>query len=278
MVNRGIEIQLGGDIVSTDKFNWNLSANFTRNYNEVLSLPEGVDEIDIEAAFASIGSYAIVGQPYGALYGTRWDRTADGQLIIGANGIPVVAATRGNIGNPFPDWTMGINNSLSFGGLSLSFLFDIRQGGDIWNGTYARLSRIGRTLESANRENTYVVQGVVEQPDGSYAPNTTEISPLSYFSHVVGDGGLSATENAVQDGSWVRLREMTLSYTLPANNIPVLKNATLFVTGRNLWLSTNYTGVDPETSLTGAGSNVSGFDYFNMPSTRSFIVGLRAGF
>lgn len=279
MVNRGLEIQLSGDVVSTDKFTWNLAANFTRNYNEVLSLPEGVDEIDIEAAFASIGSYAIVGQPYGALYGTRWQRNDAGQLIIGANGIPLVDPTRGNIGNPFPDWTMGINNNLSFMGVSLSFLFDIRQGGDIWNGTNARLSRIGRTEESAaGRAQSYVVEGVVQQPDGSYTANTTAISPFSYFNHVVGDGGLSATENSVQDGSWIRLRELTLSYAIPADNIPVLKNATIFVTGRNLWLSTNYNGVDPETSLTGAGSNVSGFDYFNMPSTRSFIVGLRAGF
>ena len=84
-------------------------------------------------------------------------------------------------------------------------------------------------------------------------------------------------ENAIQDGSWLRLRELTLSYDLPhiANFV---EGVSVYVTGRNLWLKTDYEGVDPETSLTGAGSNVGGFDYFNMPGTRSYIVGLRANF
>jgi hypothetical protein len=104
-----------------------------------------------------------------------------------------------------------------------------------------------------------------------------EISAFNYYRVVVGDAGGSATENAVFDGSWVRLRELSLSYRWK-NPTTFLQYIDFSATGRNLWLSTDYPGVDPETSLTGAGSNVSGFDYFNMPGTKSYMFGLKFGF
>lgn len=273
--NQGIEIEADYEIIKTKNFSWSLGGNFTRNVNEVLSLPDGVDEIDIETAFASIGSYAIAGKPFGALYATRWLRDANGQMIIGANGLPSVDPTRGFIGNPYPDFTAGINTSFSAYGFTLSTLFDIRQGGALWNGTYARLNRIGRTQESAdNRGNEFIVQGV--KADGT--PNDVPITAWQYYNIVVGDAGGSATENAVEDGSWFRLRELTLSYKIPFKANKYIKGASVYFTGRNLFLVTKYKGVDPETSLTGAGSSVGGFDYFNMPGSRSFIFGLNFDF
>jgi TonB-linked SusC/RagA family outer membrane protein len=276
MENRGWEIELGLKPIVTKNFQWEIESNFTRNENEVTKLAPGVDEIDIEAAFASIGAYAIVGQPFGAFYGTQWDRNAEGQLLIKANGLPQVAATRGNLGNPYPDWTMGIRNIFSFYGFTINGLLDIREGGDLWNGTYARLNRFGTTQESADgRNQTYVIPGV-KIADGT--PNNIPISANSYFSNYVGDSGSAATEQAIQDGSWVRLRELTLGYDIPLPKNKYIYRANVYFTGRNLWLSTDYKGVDPETSLTGAGSNVGGFDYFNMPSTKSFIFGINLGF
>jgi TonB-linked SusC/RagA family outer membrane protein len=277
MENRGIELVLSGDPVKTKDFNWNIRVNFTRNKNEVLELAEGVDEINIESAFVSIGSYAIVGDAYGALYGTRWKRDDAGNLLINpATGLPMLDPERGNIGNPFPDWTAGIRNSFTWKGLSLSALLDIREGGDIWCGTIARLHQIGRTEESADRERTYIIPGKI---DGTGEDNNIEISAYSYYRGYVGDLGSAAVEQAVFDGSWVRLREVTLSYRLDLKEmLPVVQYAEFSLTGRNLWLSTDYPGVDPETSLTGAGSNLTGFDYFNMPSTKSFAFGLRVGF
>ncbi|MCH2044022.1 MAG: SusC/RagA family TonB-linked outer membrane protein [Saprospiraceae bacterium] len=293
MVNQGIELLASGDVLKFKKFNWNLNLNFTMNRNEVLELSEGVEEINIESAFSSIGSYAIVGDPYGALYATKWERDANNNLIIDPTGLPI-EGERGNVGNPFPDWTMGIRNTFSFYGVSISALLDIRRGGDLWAGTYARLNRLGRTQASADDRSTpLVIPGVKQDVDDqgnavvdaegkpvtSGTTNDIQVSPFEYYTYYKGDFG--ATEEAIYDGSWVRLRELTVSYDFPAKLLKgtkFIQGLNLYFTGRNLWLSTKYPGVDPETSLTGAGSNVNGFDYFNMPSTMSFIVGLRAKF
>ncbi|MEC8739093.1 MAG: SusC/RagA family TonB-linked outer membrane protein [Bacteroidota bacterium] len=280
MVNKGIELSLGGTPIKSDDFSWDINLNFTKNTNEVLKLEQGVDEINIESAFASVGSYAIVGQPYGALYGTRWKKTDAGQLIIDpTTGLPLREATRGNIGNPFPDWLMNIRNQFTYKNLNFSFLFDIREGGDIWSGTYARLNQLGRTQESADRERTYVIEGVLADANGNATTtaNNVEVSAYDYFRTYKGDGPGSASENAVFDGSWLRLREVSIYYTLPFK-INKLQNLTVFATGRNLWLNTDFPGVDPETSLTGSGSNVNGFDYFNNPGTKSYIFGIKANF
>ncbi len=293
MVNKGIEVLLSGSPIVKKDFKWNISANYTMNKNEVLKLDDDelVSEIDIETAFSSIHSYAIVGQPYGALYGTQWERNNAGQLIISpSTGLPIVALEEGNIGNPFPDWLAGIRNTFTYKSVNLSFLFDIRKGGDIWNGTHARLNRLGRTEASAAREQTYVIEGVLAEVDASGAliygsdntvnattsTNDIEVDAYDYFTAYLGDAG-AALEQSVQDGSWVRLRELSLNYRWDIKD-QFVKYLDFTFTGRNLWLATDYTGVDPETSLTGAGSNVTGFDYFNMPGTRSFIFGLKAGF
>lgn len=274
MVNQGIEIELDYDVIRKDNFSWTLGGNFTQNNNEVIKLAPGVTQFSIETAFTGIGSYAIEGQPYGAIFGTKWQRDGQGRLIIGENGLPLVADEEGFLGNPYPDFTAAVRNAFKYKNFTLTALLDIREGGALWNGTYARLNNIGRTQESADgRANYYIIEGVKQ--DGS--PNDTRISAYNYFRTFMGDGGNYAVENAIQDGSWIRLREVTLGYDLP-RIASFVDGVTVYFTGRNLWLSTDYKGVDPETSLTGAGSNVGGFDYFNMPGTRSYIVGLRANF
>ncbi|MCC6462749.1 MAG: SusC/RagA family TonB-linked outer membrane protein [Saprospiraceae bacterium] len=274
MENKGVEIDLDVDVVRSKDFTWTVGGNFTRNRNKVLKLAPGVDQFSVETAFTGINPFAIVGQPYGALFGSKWERNDQGQLIIGANGLPLVNRQDNFLGNPYPDYTIAARNTFKFKGLSLTALVDIREGGALWNGTYARLNRIGRTQESADgRDKYYIIDGV--KADGT--PNDIRISALQYFSTFKGDGGAYAVENAIQDGSWIRLREVTLNYDFP-KFADFIGGLGIFVTGRNLWLKTDYQGVDPETSLTGAGSNTGGFDYFNMPNTRSFIVGLRANF
>jgi len=272
MRNSGIEADLDINVVKSRGFSWDLGGVFTRNRSEVLSLAEGVEQISLESAFTGIGSYAIVGQPYGAIFGSKWKRNDAGQLIIGANGLPLKEAAEGYIGNPYPDWTAGVRNTFSYKGFKLFALLDIREGGDLWGGTVARLNRIGKMKATEKRSEFYVIDGV--KADGSN--NDIKITPNAYFAQYLGDGG-GASESAIFSGGWIRLREVTLTYTLP-HIAKVLRNAEIYVTGRNLWLKTNYPGVDPETSLTGAGSNIGGFDYFNMPGSRSYIVGLRTSF
>jgi TonB-linked SusC/RagA family outer membrane protein len=286
MQNKGIEIVASATALEFGKFKWDIGGNFTSNKNKVLEIAPGLNQFNITATFGDVEPYVIKGQPYGALYGTKWLRNSNGDLIIDpASGLPKFRATKGIIGNPFPKWTAGVRNTFSFAGFSLTFLFDFRNGGDIWNGTYARLNSLGRTKESADgRNKSYVIKGVnpVIGANGvdtvGYVNNTKAVGSYAYYSQYLGDAGNSARENAIQDGSWVRLRELTISYRFNLKPMVFVKGLEIYATGRNLGLWTKYKGVDPETSLTGAGSNVNGYDYFNNPGSKSYIFGVRASF
>lgn len=269
MVNKGIEMIISGKPVATKDFTWDIALNFGRNRNEVLALAPGVDEIDIETAFSSNGSYAIVGQPYGVLYGTKWQRNSSGQLLIGNNGMPLVDPNRGRIGNPYPKWIAGLRNTVSYKGVNLTFLFDFRKGGDVWNGTYARLNNLGLTEESEARDKSYLIEGV-RASDGQ--ANAKYVSAADYFRTYKGDAGSYASENAVQDGGWTRLREVGVSYTIKLPSNKYMQSIDVALIGKNVWLKTKYKGVDPETSLTGASSNIGGFDYFNNPGMKSWTL------
>jgi TonB-linked SusC/RagA family outer membrane protein len=287
MVNKGVELIVSGDPVKTSTFGWNISINWAHNYNEVLKLAEGVDEISLESGFNDIGSYAIVGDAYGAFYGTKWIRDDNDNLVINPEtGLPYRDPLEGNIGNPFPKWMGGMRNTFTFKGLELTALLDVREGQSVWCGTIARLHRIGRTEESADRERMYLIPGVLatgEDADGNPIPgtqeNNVEISAYDYFTKYIGDMSSAAVEQAIYDASWIRLREVGLSYKFNLKDkIPVIRTLDVGFTGRNLWLKTDYPGVDPETSLLGAGSNLNGWDYFNMPGSRSYIFTVKLGF
>ena len=269
--NRGLEVMLGINAIKTPSFSWDININWSKNVSKVLQLADGVSEVSLESAFNGIGGYAIVGQPLGVLYGTKWQRNDAGQLIIGSNGLPLLQEAQGNIGNPYPNWLSNIRNTFTYKGITLTALLDIRHGGAIWNGTYARLQRIGVTQESADRERTYVIPGVLASGEA----NTKAIPALTYFGQYLGDGG-GAAEQFVENVNWFRVREVALSYRLKLKKY--VEYVDFSVSSRNLYLNTNYKGVDPETSLTGAGSNLQGFDYFNNPGTRSYIFGVNIGF
>ncbi len=282
--NKGWEVALGINAIRKDNFSWTINANWSRNRSEVLKLVPGVDQFSIESAFTSIGSFAIVGQPYGAFFGTVWERDNSGNLLINANGLPFQAATTEGVGDPNPDWLAGIRNTFTYRNLTFSFFFDIRQGGSIYNGTYARLNNLGRTLESEDRDRTYLIEGVyaegtiINGQDVSGQQNTTEVNAIDYYRRYVGDAG-GAAEQFVEDGGWVRLRDVNLGYRFNLDESSIgIQYVELSFTGRNLLLITDYKGVDPETSLTGAGSNIGGLDYFNNPGARSYIFGVKFAF
>jgi TonB-linked SusC/RagA family outer membrane protein len=286
MANRGVELIVSGDPVKTSTFNWNISFNWSKNYNEVLRLAEGVPELSLESGFSDIGSYAIVGDSYGAFYGTKWVRDGNDNLVINpSTGLPYREPLESNIGNPFPEWMGGLRNTFTFRGLTLTALLDVREGQSVWCGTMARLHRIGRTEESADRERMYLIPGVLSSgldADGNPIPgtesNNVEISAYDYFTKYVGDMSSAAKEQSIYDASWIRLREVGLSYKFNlTGKIPGIHTLDLGFTGRNLWLKTDYPGVDPETSLLGAGSNINGWDYFNMPGSKSYIFTIKLG-
>ncbi|WP_125722412.1 SusC/RagA family TonB-linked outer membrane protein [Flavobacterium ustbae] len=274
LVNKGIEVELGYNVFEKrNPFQWNINLNWAKNENKVTDISGNLDEISIETAFGSIGYYAVKGQPLGSFYGTKWQRNANGQKIIGTDGLPLLQSEIGNLGNSAPNWTGGIRNTFSYKRVTVSGLLDFRHGGAVYNGTLARLHNFGVSQASADREHTYIVEGVKQ--DGT--PNDIAITAKNYYQKYLGDGG-GAAEEAITDVNWIRLRDVTLSYDFNVKKLSVFNSAQLSFTGRNLWLNTNYKGVDPETSLTGAGSRINGLDYFNNPGSKSFIMSLKVGF
>ncbi len=304
MESKGFEILAGVTAVQTNSFSWDIMANFANPQSEVTSLAEGVDNVSLNTGFVDPQFHAIVGEPYRTIYGTRWLRDDEGRIIINdgssyapATGYPVQDAQSGILGSVPENWRLGLSNTLRYKGITLSALLEIKNGGQMWNGTKGAMYYFGTHADTESRDTeTTTYEGVYgyQADDGSIVytdgngnvvtepvSNTNEIALDEnwYFWEGPGSGFTGPSEQFIEDTDWVRLREVTLSYRLPTSLIDntFIGNLELYFTGRNLYLNTPYTGVDPETSLFGT-SNAQGADYFNMPGTKSYTFGLRVGF
>ncbi len=266
--------------VRTRDFEWSITGNFTAYENVVEELAPNIQEIFL-AGFVSTSSRAVAGQPFGALWGDAFRKDESGNLLIDDNGWPTLDPDKQIMGDPNPDWLLGLRNTFTYKGVSLSALVDIRQGGDMWCGTCGIIDYFGTSEQSGElRDQTVVFDGVnangetnsIERP--YYDPAAGLGS--NYWVRF-GFGGIS--EMSIYDASWVRLREVTLTYALPSTftNKLGMGDISVSLNGRNLLLFTEYPGIDPETNLTGA-SNGIGLDYFNMPNTRSYGGTLRISF
>ena len=310
--NKGTEVQLMAEWLRLGQFSWSTTVNWSTNRNKVTSL-SGVTNVFLDG-FTDPYSAAVLNEPVGVLYGTRWERDSNGKLVLDANGFPQVAATPGVIGDPNPKWRAGIINTFRFERLTLNVLLDIKQGGQVWNGTKGALSYFGKagyqnwwTTISAQQATTlknydgYTVAqmaqgadwGISNMPasaafrknaDGTYSfrgyvadfGGGPVIIDESYFYDGPGSGFTGPSEQFVEDGSYVRLREVSLTYTLPLT-VFGLQSLNISLIGRNLALWTKYTGVDPEGNLTGP-SNGQGLDYFNNPSVKTYILSLQLNY
>ncbi|NJC26031.1 SusC/RagA family TonB-linked outer membrane protein [Neolewinella antarctica] len=298
--NRGVEMRLTATPVRTEKFSWDVSANFTRNRNEVLDIFEGLDEIPISSSFGYAGSSASIrlvpGLPYGNIYGTSYarfnpdlnpDPDEDPSLfidesqprLIGDDGFPVRETNQKILGNAQPQWFGAFNSTIRYERFSFSFMLDTRRGVQKYNQQGNFFSAFGISPETLNRNETIVFEGVTA--DGQ--PNTKEV----FLGQGVGPDGedygvgyyrnvfRGVTENFIEDADWIRLRNVSLSYDLPAslfaNNF--LTGANVTFTGNNLWLSTPFSGYDPEGNQ-GNQNGDDGFGGFTYPNVRSYFVTL----
>jgi TonB-linked SusC/RagA family outer membrane protein len=272
MQNRGIELSLGYNTKIAKQVKWNSTFNFGRNKNTVLELADGVDEVSLGGGFTSISAYARADQAFGVFYGTDWEKDKQGNLLVGEDGLYIEGSEKVLIGDPNPDFTLGFRNSFSYKNFSLNIFFDGLFGGDVYNGTRAMMNFRGIGKDSEDREGTVVLEGV--KADGT--KNTTEISKQEYWQFI--DGIASAASAQVEkDIYFVKLRELGLSYRLPLEGKQI-NTLNFSIIGTNLLTFTNYSTGDPETSLTGAGSNTSGFDYFNSPNVRGLVFKVAATF
>ncbi len=308
MNSKGFELTIGARIL-TGSFGWDILANVTKFSNKVVSLAEGVESVGI-GGFTQPQVRAVAGMEYGTIYSDDWYRDSiTGAVLINddpndvyRDGLPMLDKRRMvPVGSISPDWTANITNTCSWNGLRLSFMLDIKKGGWLYNGTGYALNYFGvheRTIrrevyytdvgtidfEKTPEENIVVFNGVngrVDErgnPVSSGKPNVTPVVlDEDYFRYDGGSNfGNGSTYSAMEPSDWLRLRELTLSYIIPTKK-KVVSTAEIYFTGRNLWLKTPYTGIDPETNLQGA-INGQGMDYFNMPGCRSYTVGLKISF
>lgn len=277
MVNKGIELVLRLTPVKTSAFSWNADFNFTKLTNEVTKLADGVSSVFL-GGFVGKQVRAVAGNPYGSIFGTDFVRDENDNMVIQDDpskpgyGYPINDPLDKNIGNVLPDWTLGINNMMSYKNITFTFLWDIKKGGKMWNGTRGANINFGMTPSTEDRGRSYIFDGVLS--DGS--PNNIVVQPDQAWLTTLGGGFNGPGRPYVDDTDWLRLREVTLSYRLPKDLVGKIgmRNAEVFLSGKNLLLFTPYDGVDPETSLYGA-SNAQGLDYYNMPGVKSLMFGLK---
>lgn len=287
--NTGIEISLDATPVQGKDFSWNTRLNFNRMRNKVLSLPPNVPEFYISDTwlFANARGGLITGGPSTSITGFGYARNNAGAILIDpATGLPQIEQVFKVRGDRNPDFTIGFGNNLRYKNFALSFLWDLKIGGDIFNATEMYLTGRGKSVRADNRKESRVVEGVLNdglQNTANPTKNTIAITPYNlqtYYSST----RMPEEEFIERDVNWLRLRDITLSYTFPTQAIRKLKyfkSLSVFATGNDLILFTNYTGADPAVNGNTAGSRGVGgfgFDYGNIATPISVNFGIRANF
>jgi outer membrane receptor protein involved in Fe transport len=290
--NKGVELSAFGTPIQSRDFSWTINLNWTRNRNKVVSLFEGSENLLLATFQGGVSLNATLGQPYGTIRGSDFVYT-NGEKTVRTTGTAAVIgrymiSTTSNevIGNPNPDWIGGINNTLKYKNLSLSFLVDMRQGGDVFSldlyyglatGLYpetAGLNDLGNPVRNHKADGGGVILPGVK-PDGK--ANDIRVEAVNY-----GTFGYRYNPAAgfVYDASFVKLREVVLTYTIPSKTISnwkVFKGIDVSLIGRNLWLiHKNLPYSDPEESI--SAGNLQGYQGGAYPTTRTLGFNLRFKF
>ena len=286
--NKGLELDLGYTIVNKGPWTWDINFIYSKVRNEVTRLEEGLT-INLGGT-AAVNARAIQGYPIGVLWGSRILRDDQGNIVYDENGFPEQDQLEGVIGNPNPDWQGSAFSTLSYKNFSLSVLFETFQGAEIWAGTKSVLYDLGTWGPSAVE--TSADQNLLDFNGNVILAGTTFRGEVYNFgagpvalteAWYNGDGGFFSNGNDelyVEDGSWTRLRELTLSYTAQSDWLKRntgISSAQISLTGRNLILWAPFEGNDPDTNLEGV-SVARGMDYFNNPGTKSYLITLNLTF
>lgn len=264
----------------TDRLQWSLNANFTTYRNEVTAISGGYNRIAM-AGFADVNKNYMVGQPLGAIVGSAYNRDANGNMIIGADGFPTVAAAPKVLGNPNPDFVVGFSPGVYYKHFSLKFNFDWSQGGELWNGTQQTLNYYGASAVTAAQRNVtgYVFPGVTQ----SGQPNT---QPVSFYDagHPVTQnrwtryGIAGVAEDAIEDATYFRLNNITLSYSkLAKYDTTETFNITVSAFINNVFILSKSDTAFAANSLFNS-SETSALDYFNSPMLRTYGLSLAVKF
>ena len=299
--NRGIELTVSGSPVQTQDFQWDITSNFTLNNNEVISIRDGVDAINLGQISAYVNNpfqQLVPGQSYGAIWGTSYERyyadgespadenvlEADRPIVIGDDGFPVVNNDNKIVGDATPDWTMNVANTLNYRNWDFNFNIDVVYGVDKYNKLDNWDSAFGHTEKTLNREDYKVFDGVLA--DGS--ENTQEVWLGQGVDPETGrDYGAGyhrnvyrvVIEESVEDASYIKLRSIGLGYSLSESVLERLpfRSARAGVTANNILLWTPFSQYDPE-AFVSSGSNLVGLADLAYPGTRSLMFNINFSF
>jgi len=283
--NKGVEISLSGVPVKTENFTWDVRLNWSKNKNEMVSLTQGRENLQLATFQDGVSLNATVGQPYGTLRGTGYVFDDNGNKVVDEDGYYLTQSDQ-IIGNIQADWIGGVYNKFTYKNLSLSVLVDIKHGGDVFSldqayGLYTGLypetagnNDLGNPKRNAIADGGGIILPGVRE-DGSQ--NTTRIEANGVGSAYGTNAG--PNQAFVYDASYVKLREVGLSYSFPKKVIEktAFSNLSLSFLGNNLWIiHKNLPYADPEAGA--SAGNVQGFQSGVMPSTKVYSINLKASF
>lgn len=287
--NKGIEVLLGGKPIELPDFSWNINVNWSRNRNKVISLTEGIDNLQLASLQGGVSINASPGEPYGAIRGSDYIYD-NGNRVVNESGYYETTSSNNNIiGNIQPDWNAGISNTFKYKNFTLSFLIDIQEGGDIFSldtwygfatGIYDRTAGINdlgnemrAPLTGGPDSGGIILPGV--NADGS--PNQTRV-PFDRYNNPYGYAR-DANKGHVYDASYVKLRELSLTYNFGSEILEKLPftNASLSFIGRNLWIiDKNMPYSDPEAGL--SSGNIQGYQSGAYPAMKQYGLNLKFNF
>jgi len=303
ITNKGLEVTLNTTPFRSKDWRWDLNFNWARNVNLVKALAVGVNKVTL-AGFSNGEVDAVAGKSYGVIFGTTYVRSnpsdINSPLLIDDTktddgyGMPIVGNQSSALAKIDPDWTGSVISTLTYKNFSFGIQVDVRHGGHLWNGTKGAMSYFGTSEETANRGQAVTFKGIAGHLDknGNVAhfdaggnevlkpggASNIATSYNEYYWQNIGSSFIGPIEPSVENSGFVRVRQVSLGYQLPAPALKSmhLKSLSLTVFANNPVLWTKYNGVDPETSL-GGPANGQGLDYFNNPGTKSYGIRLGLG-
>ncbi len=275
MENKGIELQLGATVLKAKDFSFDVDLNFAKNQNEVTSL-RGLDTYVLGGQWGATIE-ARPGHPYGDIVGRGFERDPNGNVIY-VNGLPKIESTKKVLGNIAPDWTGGANFNVRYKDFDFSTLIDAKVGGDVHSMTYA-WGRYSGVLEETliGRETGVVGNGVMSDGAGGYVTNNVVVSAKSFNQTSFGN---TVEESAIFDATYIKLRSMSLGYSLPKKWLKgtFVEDFKFSLVARNLAiLFKNAPHIDPETGFSSANGE-QGQEFGQIPSARSYGFNINVKF
>ncbi|WP_240486040.1 SusC/RagA family TonB-linked outer membrane protein [Anditalea andensis] len=274
--NQGVELVLNGSPVVTKTFKWNTFITWAKNDNRVLALADEVDGSQVIGTGGNASIIARVGGTTGDIYGFGFERSPDGQIIYNATtGLPIRPQEIQYIGNAYADWKGGFRNEFTYRNIRTSILFDGQYGGMVYSQTHHKMAEQGKLTHTLRgREDGFIIgDGVVDNGDGTYSPNTTQVDLPAYY----GDYYRRANvESNSFDASFIKLRELRIEYNIPSRwmNRWMAERASIAIYGRDLAMWTNFPMFDPETAALNGGTLLPGIEMGQLPTPRTFGVNI----